>query len=163
MNCVGIDVSKGKSTVAVMCLGGEVVIPPYDVAHTVSELNTLTEHLKSLDGETHVVIESTGNYHAPVAWWLHDSGFYVSVVNPMLTRNYGDNSVRYPKTDKWDARKLGKYGLACGHFGVMPKTPAAKLLVEQAVSQLQATSAAQATLRNEMQSLWQRRSRSTLW
>ena len=111
MNCVGIDASKGKSTVAVVRPGGEVVIPPYDVFHTVSELNALTERLKSLDGETRVVIESTGNYHAPMAWWLHDSGFYVSVVNPMLTRNYGNNSVRYPKSDKWDARKLGKYGL----------------------------------------------------
>ena len=35
----------------------------------------------------------------------------------------------------------------------MPKTDTAKLLVEQAVSQLRAASAALATLRNEMQSL----------
>ena len=42
---------------------------------------------------------------------------------------------------------------ACGHFSVMPKTDTAKLLVEQAVSQLRAVSAALAALRNEMQSL----------
>ena len=42
---------------------------------------------------------------------------------------------------------------ARGHFGVMPKTDTAKLLVEQAVSQLRATSAALAALKQEMQSL----------
>lgn len=50
-------------------------------------------------------------------------------------------------------KALDIYASACGHFGVMPKTPTAKLLVEQAVFQLQATSAALAALRNEMQSL----------
>ena len=34
VNCVGIDVSKGKSMIAVMRPLGEVVIPPFDVGHT---------------------------------------------------------------------------------------------------------------------------------
>ena len=42
---------------------------------------------------------------------------------------------------------------ACGHFSVMPRTDTSKLLVDQAVSQLRATSATLAALRNEMQSL----------
>ena len=42
---------------------------------------------------------------------------------------------------------------ACGHFSVMPKSDTVGLLVEQAVSQLRATSTALAALRNEMQSL----------
>ena len=45
------------------------------------------------------------------------------------------------------------YASACRHFSVMPKTGPAKLLAEQAVSQLQAASAALDALRNEMQSL----------
>lgn len=45
------------------------------------------------------------------------------------------------------------YASACGHFGVIPKTDTAKLLVEQAVSQLRAASAALASLKQEMQSL----------
>lgn len=48
---------------------------------------------------------------------------------------------------------LDIYASACGHFGVMPKTDTAKLLVEQAVSQLRATSAALAALRQRMLSL----------
>ena len=50
-------------------------------------------------------------------------------------------------------KALDIYASSCGHFGVMPKTDTAKLLVEQAVSQLRATSAALAALKQEMQSL----------
>lgn len=63
MNSVGIDVSKGRSTVAVMRPFGEVVISPFEVRHTDSELSALARLLKSLDGETRVVMEATGNYH----------------------------------------------------------------------------------------------------
>ena len=34
MNCVGIDVSKGKSMIAVMRPFGEVVVSPFEVRHT---------------------------------------------------------------------------------------------------------------------------------
>ena len=63
MNSVGIDISKGRSTVAVMRPFGEVVISPFEVRHTDSELSELARRLKSLDGETRVVMEATGNYH----------------------------------------------------------------------------------------------------
>ena len=66
MNCVGIDVSKGKSMIAVMRPLGEVVIPPFEVGHTESELCELSKLLGNLDGETRVVMETTGNYHLPV-------------------------------------------------------------------------------------------------
>ena len=66
MNCVGVDVSKGKSMIAVMRPFGEVVVSPFEVRHTANELSELAGLLKSLDGETRVVMESTGNYHAPV-------------------------------------------------------------------------------------------------
>lgn len=267
MNCVGIDVSKGKSTIAVMRPFGEVVVSPFEVLHTDSELSELARLLKSLNSETRVVMESTGNYHTPVAWLLHGAGFYVSVVNAMLVHDYGNNSLRRAKTDRKDAVKLANYGLdhwltlpryvpeedtrlmlkacyrqyqqyskvrtmlknnlislldtafpdanrlftsppradgsekwvdfvatfwncecvcglsekafttkyrkwckkhgynfseekalgiyasACGHVGIMPKTNTTKLLVEQAISQLQATSAALVALKQEMQSL----------
>ena len=260
MNCVGIDVSKGKSMIAVMQPLGEMVIPPFEVRHTDVELCQLSGLLGKLDSETRVVMEATGNYHLPVAGFLYNSGFYVSVVNAMLVHDYGNNSLRRAKTDKKDAIKLANYGLdhwltlpryipedevrlmlkttyrqyqqcakvqtmlknnlislldttfpdvnrlfasparadgsekwvdfvaafwrceyvcgqsekaftakyqsynfsqdkaldiyasACGHFSVMPKTNTAKLLVDQAVSQLRTASAALAALRNEMQS-----------
>lgn len=63
MNSVGIDISKGRSMVAVMRPFGEVVISSFEVHHTVSELSTLAKRLKSLNGETRVIMEATGNYH----------------------------------------------------------------------------------------------------
>ena len=83
MNCVGIDISKGKSMIVVMKSFGEVVVSPFEVRHTANELSKRAILLKSLDCETRVVIETTGNYHAPMAWLLHDAGLYVSVVNAM--------------------------------------------------------------------------------
>ena len=111
MNSVGIDVSKGKSMIAVMRPFGEVVCSPFEVPHTSSELSALAKRLKSLDGETRVVMEATGNYHLPVAIALHEAGIYVSVVNAMLVHDYGNNTLRRAKTDKKDAVKLANYGL----------------------------------------------------
>ena len=37
MNCVGIDVSKGKSMIAVMRPFGEGVVSPFEVRHTASK------------------------------------------------------------------------------------------------------------------------------
>ena len=111
MSCVGIDVSKDKSMIAVTRPFGEMVISPFEVCRTASKLSELAGLLKSLDGETRVVIKSTGNYHAPVAWLLHDAGLYASVVNAMLVHDYGNSSLRRAKNDKKDAVKLTNYGL----------------------------------------------------
>lgn len=111
MNAVGIDVSKGKSMVTVMRSLGEVVLPPFEVPHTDSELSELAKTLKNLPGETRVVMEYTGYYHAPVALALCEAGLYVSVVNPLLVHDYGNNTLRRAKTDKKDAMKLANYAL----------------------------------------------------
>jgi transposase len=111
MNAVGIDVSKGKSMIAVIRPFGEVVVKPYEVRHTASELRELAQSLKSLDGETRVILEHTGRYYEPVAQLLHDAGIFVSAVNPLLIREYGNNSLRRVKTDKADSLKIARYGL----------------------------------------------------
>ncbi len=90
---------------------GEVVISPFEVRHTGSELSKLAKQLKSLDGETRVVMEATGNYHASVAKLLHNAGLYVSVINAKLVHGYGNNELRRVKTDRKDAVKLANYGL----------------------------------------------------
>jgi len=111
MNAVGIDVSKGKSTIAVMRPFGEVVASPYDVGHTESELKELARFLKSLPGETRVLMEYTGRYYEPIARYLHEAGIFVSVVNPILAHDYSGNSLRKVKTDKVDAVKLANMAI----------------------------------------------------
>ena len=154
MNCVGIDVSKGKSMIAVMRPFGEVVVSPFEVRHTANELSELAGLLKSLDGETRVVMESTGNYHAPVAWLLHDAGLYVSVVNAMLVHDYGNNSLRRAKTDKKDAVKLANYGL--DHWLTLPRyipEEDTRLMLKICYRQYQQYSKVQTMLKNNLISL----------
>ena len=111
MNAVGIDVSKNRSTIAIVNRFGELVASPFDVNHTDSELSELAGKLKSLTGETKVIMECTGSYHLPVANTLHAAGLTVHAVNALLINEYGNNSIRRRSTDKADARKIGRYGI----------------------------------------------------
>ena len=111
MNAVGIDVSKGISTVAVVKPYGEIVKMPFDVVHTTEELNKLAELILSMDGEARVVMENTGRYHEPIANALYAAGIFVSVVNSKLTHDYGGETIRYAKTDKIDSLKIAQYCL----------------------------------------------------
>ena len=111
MNAVGIDVSKGKSTVAVIQPFGVVIAEPFDVFHTDSDLKKLTDFIKSLSGETKVVMEYTGTYYEPIANALHNEGIFVSVVNPLLIEDYGTNRVRKVKTDKKDSLKIASFAI----------------------------------------------------
>lgn len=111
MNAVGIDVSKGKSMVAVMRPLGEIVAQPSVVCHTASELRKLADFLKSLDGEIRVVMEYTGRYYEPIARYLHEAGFFVAPVHAKLIHDFGNNSIRKVITDKADALKIANYGL----------------------------------------------------
>ena len=111
MNSVGIDVSKGKSMIAIMRPFGEIVVSPFEVNHTSDELSKLVKIIMDLDGETRVIMEYTGRYYEPIAQILYDAGIFVSVVNAILIHDYGDNSIRRVKTDKKDAIKIANYGL----------------------------------------------------
>ena len=111
MNAVGIDVSKGKSTVAVLRPFGEVAVSPFDVIHNDSDLKQLAELIKALPGESKVVMEYTGSYFEPIAQFLHNNGIFVSIVNALLVHDYGGNSLRKVKTDKKDALKIASYAL----------------------------------------------------
>ncbi len=111
MNAVGIDVSKGKSTVAVVQPFGVVIAEPFDVLHTSNDLKRLADFIKSLPGETKVVMEYTGAYYEPIANALHNAGIFVSVVNPLLIDDYDTNRVRKVKTDRIDALKIASFAL----------------------------------------------------
>ena len=56
-------------------------------------------------------MEHTGRYFEPIASWLLNAGIFVSAVNPILIKRFGDESIRAPKTDKADARKIARFTL----------------------------------------------------
>lgn len=113
INAVGIDVSKRKSTVAVLRPGGEVVARPFDVPHLSADLRSLAAFLGSLEGETRIVMECTGRYYEPVARELSQSGLFVSAVNPQVIHGFQDeaNPLRKVKTDRADSVKIARYAL----------------------------------------------------
>ena len=112
ITAVGIDVSKGKSTVAVRRPGGEVVLTPFQVEHDAAGLSGLVKTLRSISGDIRVVMEHTGMYWRPIALALKEAGFFVSVVNAMLIHDFSDNSLRKVKTDKADSVKIAKYAMS---------------------------------------------------
>jgi transposase len=111
MQAVGVDVSKGKSMVAVVIPGGRVITKPFEVRHTSNSIQELISQMNKLGNDTKIVMEHTGRYYEPIARWLTDAGLNVSAVNPKLIKGYGNNSLRNIKTDKADAVKIARYAL----------------------------------------------------
>ena len=111
MIAVGIDVSKSKSTVAILDSYGTVLATPFNMAHTQPEMNALVSRLKAFDEPITILLEYTGHYHYPVLKKLQEEGFPVCVVNPYQMKKYGDVEIRKAKTDKKDALRIATYAL----------------------------------------------------
>ncbi|NFR88521.1 IS110 family transposase [Clostridium botulinum] len=111
MISVGIDVSKGKSTVCIMKPYGEVIKTPYEIKHTEKDLSDLAELILSFEEECRVVLEATGAYHLPVLNYLKQKGSFVAVINPLMMKKYSSLTIRKGKTDKIDSIKISNYGI----------------------------------------------------
>jgi transposase len=107
---VGIDVSKGKSTVSILSVEGEVIEEPFEINHDLSKLNLLNEKLFTFSKEDlKIVLEQTGTYHLPILTYLLDKGYCVIAENPLKIKKYLDRNLRKAKNDKKDSLKLAEY------------------------------------------------------
>lgn len=111
MNAVGIDVSKGKSMVAIMRPFGEIVSAPFEIKHTASDINSLVKLINSVEGESRIVMEHTGRYYEVLAHQLSEANLFVSAINPKLIKDFDNDSLRKIKSDKADAVKIARYAL----------------------------------------------------
>ena len=111
MIAVGIDVSKSKSTVAILDSYGTILATPFNMAHTQLEMNAFISRLKAFNEPVTILLEYTGHYHYPVLKKLQEEGFPVCVVNPYQMKKYGDVEIRKAKTDKKDALRIATYAL----------------------------------------------------
>lgn len=111
MNAVGIDISKGKSMVAIMRPYGEIVSAPFEVKHTSSAINSLVALINSVEGESRIVMEHTGRYYEALAHQLSQANLFVSAINPKLIKDFDNDSLRKVKSDKADAVKIARYAL----------------------------------------------------
>ena len=107
---VGIDISKGKSTIAILSITGEVIEEPFEINHDINGLNLLEEKIKDIPKEDlKIVMEETGTYHLPILGYLLDKGYFVVAENALKIKKYLDRGLRKAKTDKKDSwYKLNK-------------------------------------------------------
>ena len=108
---VGIDVSMGKSTIAIISTDGEVISEPFEIEHTKSGFNLVLEKIKDIPKDNvKFVMESTGNYCKSLLKIIIDNGYFATVENPLTIKKYCDINIRKVKTDKKDALKIACYG-----------------------------------------------------
>ena len=98
MNAGGIDVSKGKSMVAIMRPVGESVSTPFEIKHTTSDIKSLVERSNSIEGESRIVMEHTGRYYEVLAHQLSEANLFVSAINPKLIKDFDNDSLRKVKS-----------------------------------------------------------------
>lgn len=111
MIAVGIDVSKSKSTVAILDSDGCIRAKPYSMSHTQTDMNSLVMYLKNVNEPIIILMEYTGHYHYPVLKKLQEEGFPVCLVNPYQMKKYTDVEIHKAKTDKKDALRIARYAL----------------------------------------------------
>lgn len=112
---VGIDVSKGKSTIAILSIEGEIIEEPFEITHDIDGLEFLEDKLKKLPkDDLKIVMEETGTYHLPILGYLLDKEYFVTAENALKIKKYFDRGLRKAKTDKKDSYKLAEY--ACDNW-----------------------------------------------
>lgn len=120
MFAVGVDVSNGRSMVAVLGAKRKVVMKPFEVQHNNEGFTSLAEKLKGLDGEARIVMEHTGRYYESFAMSMSQAGFFVSAINPLSIKDYQPGiNVRKVKTDKADALKIAQF--AIDKWNILPQ------------------------------------------
>ena len=102
---VGIDVSKATFVVAYSSA---------KTSKTATFKNTtkgIYEFIKTISvAEHHCVLEATGNYSALLVYMLSESGFVVSLENPLKIKSFSRVMLSVVKTDQIDARLIALYG-----------------------------------------------------
>lgn len=97
----GIDISKDFFDVC------DDNLNHYQLKNSISGFKKL---LKLLDINTVCVMEATGYYHIRLAYYLLESGYQVSVVNPLKIKRFIQMDLSKVKTDKSDSKQIQLYG-----------------------------------------------------
>jgi transposase len=107
---IGIDVSKGKSTIAIMNETENLQEKVFEIQHNQCGIEQLKEHLNRYsEGEIRIVMEATSHYHFPLLFSLQEAGYFVCVANALAVKKFCDEDIRRAKNDKKDSIKLAMY------------------------------------------------------
>ena len=110
MYAVGIDVSKGKSTISIISLDGEIIEEPFEINHDQEGFSNLLLKIKDFKKEEiKFLMEATGHYHLPLLNSLLENDYFVCVENALIIKKYCDMDLRKVKNDRKDSLKLATY------------------------------------------------------
>ena len=104
---IGIDVSKKKLDLSIY--NGD----QHKALCVNNDKKSIESMLKSFinkKGDCLFVMEATGVYHLQLATILHEQGFKVGVINPLIIKRFSQMKMMRAKTDAVDARIIAEYG-----------------------------------------------------
>jgi transposase len=105
---LGIDVSKATLDVVLVRPGQPALAGQF--MNTQAGFKTLARWLHKHGRRTvHACLEATGLYGDEVAWYLHEAGHTVSVINPARIKAYADSQLQRNKTDRLDAALIADF------------------------------------------------------
>jgi transposase len=112
---VGIDVGSETSWGCLLKPDNTEIGKPIKIDHTdIISLRSFSESIKKATEadttEARIFVESTGIYHIPLYHFLHDAGFKVYILNPLITDSTKNQGIRKVKSDKTDAKRIAKLG-----------------------------------------------------
>lgn len=105
---LGIDISKNTFDVALLLPSNKRKNKKF---HNNSKgFSELIEWMgKIIEGHVHCCLEATGIYGHPLAEFLYDKGYDVSMVNPARIKGFSQGQLLRTKTDKCDASLIAQF------------------------------------------------------
>jgi len=106
----GIDVGKNFSEMCILSPNNEIyhrIKIYHDSINSIKKaIGLLQKAEKDFAIRPVVVLESTGHYHKILFHYLSDSGFEVSIINPIQSDCIKNIGIRKVKNDKFDAHRI---------------------------------------------------------
>jgi transposase len=118
MDILGVDVSKSKFDIALL-RDNEYVLATFD-NDSVGFVKLRKWLKKRVVNELHACLEATGRYGDDLAFFLHEAGYRVSIVNPARIQAYAVSQLKRNKRDREDAKLIAHF---CATQDPEPWTP----------------------------------------
>jgi transposase len=108
---LGIDIAKLKFNVCLIRTSGKLKHKVFP--NTASGFEQLLAWLSKQNVEGgHACLEATGAYSEPLALYLHEAGYVVSLINPAAIKAFAGSRLSRTKTDRVDAELIARFCLA---------------------------------------------------
>ena len=113
---VGLDVGADFTWMSIALPNKSFVGKPFKIVHSDAKsreaaIERIKEAQKLYSLKSRCFLESTGIYHIPLLYFLHDNGFVCETINPIITKNSTNWNVRKVHNDKLDSKKVALIGL----------------------------------------------------